>query len=179
MSSAQIVSIVIGVIIAECTDIAPWLAKQLVRWSAQLQYLDRARAVIRAEELEAVIDSRPGKLFKLVTALLFTLQAGISWTRRAVHWWMLAREIGKGPTSAPTESDPLTEETTNLGADIADTPTRAAAKPRARRSGTGLSAKVLPELQKIAAELGVSGTGRMRKSQLITAIQEKQRETSD
>ncbi|MFI9553282.1 transcription termination factor Rho [Nonomuraea endophytica] len=55
-----------------------------------------------------------------------------------------------------------------------DTPTRAAAKPRARRSGTGLSAKVLPELQKIAAELGISGTGRMRKSQLIAAIQEKQ-----
>ncbi|MGI5283449.1 transcription termination factor Rho [Nonomuraea polychroma] len=55
-----------------------------------------------------------------------------------------------------------------------DTPTRAPAKPRARRSGTGLSAKVLPELQKIAAELGISGTGRMRKSQLIAAIQEKQ-----
>ncbi|MEU7001284.1 transcription termination factor Rho [Nonomuraea sp. NPDC046570] len=54
-----------------------------------------------------------------------------------------------------------------------DTPTRAAAKPRARRSGTGLSAKVLPELQKMAAELGISGTGRMRKSQLIAAIQEK------
>ncbi|MEV0202843.1 Rho termination factor N-terminal domain-containing protein, partial [Nonomuraea sp. NPDC050691] len=54
-----------------------------------------------------------------------------------------------------------------------DTPSRAA-KPRARRSGTGLSAKVLPELQKMAAELGISGTGRMRKSQLIAAIQEKQ-----
>ncbi|MEV1172667.1 Rho termination factor N-terminal domain-containing protein, partial [Nonomuraea sp. NPDC049784] len=56
-----------------------------------------------------------------------------------------------------------------------DTPTRAPAKTtRARRSGTGLSAKVLPELQKMAAELGISGTGRMRKSQLIAAIQEKQ-----
>ncbi|MGV9307808.1 MULTISPECIES: transcription termination factor Rho [unclassified Nonomuraea] len=55
-----------------------------------------------------------------------------------------------------------------------DTPTRAPAKPRARRSGTGLSAKVLPELQKIAAELGISGTGRMRKSELIARIQEKQ-----
>ncbi|MFI6319929.1 transcription termination factor Rho [Nonomuraea sp. NPDC050556] len=54
-----------------------------------------------------------------------------------------------------------------------DTPTSPAAKTRARRSGTGLSAKVLPELQKMAAELGISGTGRMRKSQLIAAIQEK------
>jgi transcription termination factor Rho len=54
-----------------------------------------------------------------------------------------------------------------------DTPTRAAAKPR-RRSGTGLSAMVLPELQAMASSLGISGTGRMRKSQLIAAIQEKQ-----
>ncbi|MFI6811047.1 transcription termination factor Rho [Nonomuraea sp. NPDC050328] len=67
-------------------------------------------------------------------------------------------------------------DTTELLSDASasgDTPTRAAAKPRARRSGTGLSAKVLPELQKMAAELGISGTGRMRKSQLIAAIQEK------
>ncbi|AWS41083.1 transcription termination factor Rho [Streptosporangium sp. 'caverna'] len=54
-----------------------------------------------------------------------------------------------------------------------DTPIRAAAKPR-RRSGTGLSAMVLPELQAMASGLGISGTGRMRKSQLIAAIQEKQ-----
>ncbi|MET8157935.1 transcription termination factor Rho [Sphaerisporangium sp. NPDC005289] len=54
-----------------------------------------------------------------------------------------------------------------------DTPTRAAARPR-RRSGTGLAAMVLPELQALASSLGISGTGRMRKSQLIAAIQEKQ-----
>jgi transcription termination factor Rho len=53
-----------------------------------------------------------------------------------------------------------------------DTPTRAT-RPR-RRSGTGLSAMVLPELQALASSLGISGTGRMRKSQLIAAIQEKQ-----
>ncbi|WP_214408376.1 Rho termination factor N-terminal domain-containing protein, partial [Sphaerisporangium fuscum] len=59
-----------------------------------------------------------------------------------------------------------------------DTPTRAAARPR-RRSGTGLSAMVLPELQALASSLGISGTGRMRKSQLIAAIQEKQGVTAD
>ncbi|GLW05123.1 hypothetical protein Misp01_02530 [Microtetraspora sp. NBRC 13810] len=58
-----------------------------------------------------------------------------------------------------------------------DTPTRAA-KPR-RRSGTGLSAMVLPELQQLAASLGISGTGRMRKSQVIAAIQEKQGISAD
>ncbi|MBO3744579.1 transcription termination factor Rho [Streptosporangiaceae bacterium NEAU-GS5] len=54
-----------------------------------------------------------------------------------------------------------------------DPPTSTTARPR-RRSGTGLSAMVLPELQALASGLGISGTGRMRKSQLIAAIQEKQ-----
>jgi transcription termination factor Rho len=48
-----------------------------------------------------------------------------------------------------------------------------AAKPR-RRSGTGLTAMVLPELQALASALGITGTARMRKSQLIAAIQERQ-----
>ncbi|MEU8267723.1 transcription termination factor Rho [Sphaerisporangium sp. NPDC049002] len=77
-------------------------------------------------------------------------------------------------------------DTTELLSDVSgavppvagDTPTRAAAKPR-RRSGTGLSAMVLPELQALASSLGISGTGRMRKSQLIAAIQEKQGVTAD
>ncbi len=50
----------------------------------------------------------------------------------------------------------------------------AAPAPRRRRTGTGLSAMVLPELKALASSLGISGTGGMRKSQLIAAIQEKQ-----
>ena len=73
-----------------------------------------------------------------------------------------------------SDTTELLSDAPGTSAASGDTPTRAAAKPRARRSGTGLSAKVLPELQKMAAELGISGTGRMRKSQLIAAIQEKQ-----
>jgi transcription termination factor Rho len=45
-------------------------------------------------------------------------------------------------------------------------------RPR-RRSG-GLSGMVLPELHALAAELGIASTGRMRKSQLIDAIKERQ-----
>jgi transcription termination factor Rho len=40
-----------------------------------------------------------------------------------------------------------------------------------RRRGGSLSAMLLPELQTLAGDLGISGTGRMRKSQLIAAIQ--------
>ncbi|MEU6746780.1 Rho termination factor N-terminal domain-containing protein, partial [Spirillospora sp. NPDC046719] len=46
--------------------------------------------------------------------------------------------------------------------------------PRRRRSGTGLSAMVLPELKALASSLGITGVTGMRKSQLIAAIQEKQ-----
>ncbi|GAA2596648.1 transcription termination factor Rho [Actinomadura fulvescens] len=49
-----------------------------------------------------------------------------------------------------------------------------AATPRRRRTGTGLSAMVLPELKALASSLGITGTTGMRKSQLIAAIQEKQ-----
>src|SRR3954466_4263364 len=61
-------------------------------------------------------------------------------------------------------------------------PTATAAPPPAaapgggpgRRSAGGLAGKLLPELQQLAGELGISGTARMRKSELIAAIQERQ-----
>ncbi|HTE74874.1 MAG TPA: transcription termination factor Rho [Actinomycetes bacterium] len=42
------------------------------------------------------------------------------------------------------------------------------------RKATGLSGMVLAELQGLASELGISGTARMRKGQLIEAIKERQ-----
>ncbi|MBB1255100.1 transcription termination factor Rho [Streptomyces alkaliterrae] len=48
---------------------------------------------------------------------------------------------------------------------------------RRRRSGTGLEGMVLAELQQIASGLGIKGTARMRKSQLIEVIKEKQAAT--
>ncbi|WP_322780743.1 Rho termination factor N-terminal domain-containing protein, partial [Frankia sp. Cas4] len=49
-----------------------------------------------------------------------------------------------------------------------------AGSPRRRRSGTGLSAMLLPELQAMATSLGIQGVGRLRKGQLIAAIQNVQ-----
>jgi transcription termination factor Rho len=60
-------------------------------------------------------------------------------------------------------------DTTDLVA--ADSP---APKTRRRATSGGLAAMVLPELQAMAGELGITGVGRLRKSQLIEAIQEKQ-----
>jgi transcription termination factor Rho len=53
----------------------------------------------------------------------------------------------------------------------------ATAAPKVRRratSGGGLTSLVLPELQSLAGDLGITGTAKMRKSQLIEAIQERQ-----
>jgi transcription termination factor Rho len=43
-----------------------------------------------------------------------------------------------------------------------------------RRRGNGLSGMLLPELQRLAGELGISGTGRMRKGDLVAAISARQ-----
>jgi len=52
----------------------------------------------------------------------------------------------------------------------------AAAKAGAGRGGgSGLSAKLLPELQRMAQSMGIVGVGRMRKGQLIEAIEERRR----
>ena len=51
------------------------------------------------------------------------------------------------------------------------------AAPKRRRSGTGLEGMRLAELQQVASTLGIKGTARMRKSQLIEVIKEKQAST--
>lgn len=50
----------------------------------------------------------------------------------------------------------------------------ASAAPARRRRGTGLDGMVLAELQQVASGLGIKGTARMRKSQLIEVIKEAQ-----
>jgi hypothetical protein len=81
---------VAGLIVNEMCDVSPWLAKKLVRWSAHLRYSDPLRAEVRAEELTALIDSRPGKLLKLFTAIGF-LGAGTG-----VRVWQYQRDLRRG-----------------------------------------------------------------------------------
>ncbi|MFD3676470.1 transcription termination factor Rho [Streptomyces sp. NPDC058613] len=50
----------------------------------------------------------------------------------------------------------------------------AGAATKRRRTGTGLDGMVLAELQQVASGLGIRGTARMRKSQLIEVIKEAQ-----
>ncbi|ACY99464.1 transcription termination factor Rho [Thermomonospora curvata] len=69
-------------------------------------------------------------------------------------------------------SELLTDTSSPAAENTADRPERPTT--RRRRSGTGLSALVLPELRTLAAQLGITGTTGMRKSQLIAAIEAKQ-----
>jgi transcription termination factor Rho len=69
----------------------------------------------------------------------------------------------------------VSDTTTVLDAPSSGAPqdsTSPASKPRKRAAG--LSGMVLAELQSVAGELGISGTARMRKGQLIEAIKERQ-----
>jgi len=68
----------VGLVVNEFCDVSPWLARKIARWSAFHRYSDPARAAARAEELAAVINDRPGKLFKLITACGFAAAAGLN-----------------------------------------------------------------------------------------------------
>jgi lipopolysaccharide/colanic/teichoic acid biosynthesis glycosyltransferase len=69
-------TIISGLLVNEATDICPWLAIRLTRWAARVRYPHAPeRAATRSEELAALINDRPGKLFKLFTALGFALHA--------------------------------------------------------------------------------------------------------
>lgn len=94
MSSWEILlGIILGLAVNESCDLSPWLAKKVVRWSARMQYGKSERAKIRAAELVSLIEERPGKLFKLATALGFAIAALMPLIRRRAN--DLAYEAGR------------------------------------------------------------------------------------
>ncbi|MFC0504223.1 hypothetical protein [Micromonospora costi] len=70
-----IASFVFGLLVNEMTDVSPWAARKLVRWAAYRWTIDPDIAAGYAEEWTAIIDERPGKLLKLMTALRFSTGA--------------------------------------------------------------------------------------------------------
>jgi transcription termination factor Rho len=66
-------------------------------------------------------------------------------------------------------------DTTDVTSDVSNVtaPEETAGASRRRRTGTGLTSMLLPELQAMATSLGISGTARMRKGELVAAIQER------
>ncbi len=84
---------------------------------------------------------------------------------------LLAGGASQDASPAPAEPAPRVRRRATSGAS-ADS---ASARPATIAStGGNLAAMVLPELQALAGELGISGIGRLRKGPLIEAIQAKQ-----
>ena len=81
----------------ELCDFSPWCARKLVRWSAFRRYADPGRAEMRAEELAAVINARPGNLLKLITAAGFAAAAVVLSARRAVARESEAVDVRRRP----------------------------------------------------------------------------------
>jgi hypothetical protein len=77
-----------GLLVNEFCDVSPWAAKKIVNWSTRLRYGVSTRAEIRIEELCAVIESRPGKLLKLATALAFAFGATRAYLQRQMTLWL-------------------------------------------------------------------------------------------
>jgi transcription termination factor Rho len=85
-------------------------------------------------------------------------------------------EVPGTPADLVLRKDQSVSDSTDLldaPAESGSTAARPARKP-AKKAATGLSGMVLAELQGLASELGITGTGRMRKGQLIEAIKERQ-----
>ncbi|MCX5066659.1 hypothetical protein OOJ91_12295 [Micromonospora lupini] len=68
-------SFVFGLLVNEMTDLSPWAARRLVRWAAYRWTTDPDIAAGYAEEWTAIVEERPGKLLKLLTAAQFSLGA--------------------------------------------------------------------------------------------------------
>jgi transcription termination factor Rho len=86
---------------------------------------------------------------------------------------------GETPLGRPASAGNADPEGPRTGSSAPAGSDGAAAAKGRRRQGTGLSALLLPELQQVAHQMGIPGTARMRKSQLIAAIQEKQGGSTD
>ena len=78
------------------------------------------------------------------------------------------------PGDAPHRSDPSEPRSGSAAAVAAPPVTTQEPGGGARAPGRGLSTMLLPELQRLAQSMGITGVGRMRKSQLIEAIQSRQ-----
>lgn len=70
--SELLVGALIGLVLAEWSEVCPWLSRRMVPPAARLWTIrNPERREVYEEEWLAVIDERPGKLLKLITALSF------------------------------------------------------------------------------------------------------------
>lgn len=93
MIGSVLLATAVGLAANEIYAVSPWCADKLARWSASRRYADPERAVVRAEELAALIGTRPGNLLKLVTAIRFA-GAALSVSGKRLSARIMVRALG-------------------------------------------------------------------------------------
>jgi hypothetical protein len=96
-----VVSVVIGLVVNEVFDISPWMARKVAVLAARVWTRDPELQATYLEEWPAVIEERPGRFSKLLTAALF-LGAGLvirAWNE--VEDWAVLRRISLSPSLKP------------------------------------------------------------------------------
>lgn len=153
-----ILGIVFGLLVNEITDVSPWLARKLVRWSACRWTVNPEIGAAYAEEWAAVIDERPGKLFKLLTALQFALgaagraapRAGMRATRAILlRYWALRSKPQEGTIGPIHIKLDATSPATELDSDLFNM----YAESRAKKPDRLLMAEIESELERSRAKL--------------------------
>ncbi|MBV9096086.1 MAG: transcription termination factor Rho [Streptosporangiaceae bacterium] len=83
-------------------------------------------------------------------------------------------EVRSGGSGAPEDAPvgiPASPAGGSADGDAGSARSKAPTSKSRGRSGTGLSSLLMPELQRMAQSLGIQGAGKMRKSQLVEAIE--------
>jgi hypothetical protein len=79
-----VASVVLGLVANEVWDLSPWLARRVAVLAARVWSRDPRRRETYAEEWQALVAERPGKLLKLLTAVGFLGSALVTRGRSAV-----------------------------------------------------------------------------------------------
>jgi ABC-type amino acid transport substrate-binding protein len=80
-----LLSLLLGVLANEFSDISPWLARRLVWWAASLWAEEPDQVAVYRKKGTVLINGRPGKLLKLMTAIGFASGAVVQWQSRSLR----------------------------------------------------------------------------------------------
>jgi hypothetical protein len=117
-----LIGIGLGLMVNEFCDLSPWIARKLVAVAARLRYGTTDRAIERREIFASYINDRPGKLFKLLTALAFLGVGILAFLRRResslpleVRWRVSDGMLACGLGAMLAGPEPMPIRPTTLG----------------------------------------------------------------
>src|SRR4051812_22311036 len=144
-------------------------ARELRLGSRRSRPLGRASRGAEADDL-----SSPLSASHLSTRSLLRVPASGPDRQGSGHPLRWNAQVTAGKDLYVSETTDLVATGSQDAAGASEAPAASGTTGSARRRGNGLAGMLLPELQRLAGELGISGTGRMRKGDLVAAISARQ-----